>query len=266
MFGGPVFYAQSSENSGEAQSRPRSTGQPPSLRSEPVCPWRPGAGQGESWGGSRSKVGKLNRGSTPETREGSLGRVSLGFLAPSSEPNSTVSHEVLTHLGRPWYLALRSWFFLEPPGKEGKKGPLRRVLRYNPNSIFGALSPQKQKQQSRKPVFAFSIFSEQRKPLIKLALPAERTPRQGTRLQPSSTLPFLGSPGCKARAEAEFRTRKETAKSWDGPRNRANGRTPRAIYLLESLVCPPPTPILKSTLIPKAPRGQGPNPSSKLVP
>lgn len=143
---------------------------------------------------------------------------------------------------------------------------MRRVLSYNPNSIFGALSSQKQKQQSREPVFAFSIFLEQRKRLIKLALPAERTPRQGARLQSSSSLPFLGSPGCKARAEAEFRTRKETAKSWGGPRNRGNGRTPTAIYLRERLIRPPPYPILKRTLIPKTPWGQGPNPGSKLVP
>lgn len=60
------------------------------MRPEPLRPCRSGAGQGENLDGSRSKARRLNRGSTRGTREGSLGRISLDFLAPSGEPNRTV--------------------------------------------------------------------------------------------------------------------------------------------------------------------------------
>lgn len=123
-----------------------------SLRPGPVGRLRPGAGQGENLCASRSKARTLNRGSTWWIREGSLGRISLGFLAPSREPSRTVIKFSLLLEGLVLGIALT--FPSRASGKRRRdKRPLRKVLSYNP--IFRGLFIAK--TETAKPIGGFCV-------------------------------------------------------------------------------------------------------------
>lgn len=87
-------------------------------------------GRANIWVGTEAKLEaeRKQHFSTGAFREGSLGEISLGLLAPGGTPNGMASHKLALRWREPGHRAIHSQTLLEPSGKKLRQKTVEKDL------------------------------------------------------------------------------------------------------------------------------------------